>query len=141
MRADNSRHIVQAARRRRELTRSKAVHALRALDSAGELVTFETVAQQAGVSRSWLYAQADLRAEVEQLRAAHRRAPDSPLPARQHASDPSLLRRLEMANTRIRRLTEENQRLREQLTLALGEQRAHTTRTGPRQAPRTIPDR
>ncbi|MFE7935533.1 DUF6262 family protein [Streptomyces sp. NPDC057456] len=134
MRADNSQHIVDAARRRSEYTRAKAVQALRSLDAAGEPVTFEIVAKRAGVSRSWLYAQPDLRAEIERLRAAHRREPSSPVPARQRTSDASLLRRLEAANARIRRLTEENQQLREQLARALGEQRAATTRTSPPQA-------
>ncbi|MCX4395107.1 DUF6262 family protein [Streptomyces sp. NBC_01267] len=134
MRADNSQHIVDAARRRSEYTRSKAIQALRALDAAGEPVTFETVAKRARVSRSWLYAQPDLRTEIEHLRATHRRAPASPVPARQRTSDASLLRRLEAANTRIQRLTEENRQLREQLAQALGEQRAASTRTRP---PRT----
>ena len=52
MRADNSRHIIAAAQRRHEFTRAKAVQALRALDAAGEPVTFRAVASQAGVSRS-----------------------------------------------------------------------------------------
>jgi len=124
MRADNSQHIVDAARRRSEYTRSKAIQALRALDAAGEPVTFEAVAKRAGVSRSWLYGQPDLRAEVESLRAAHRRAPSPSLPARQRTSDVSLLRRLEAANARVRQLAEENRRLRDQLARALGEQRA-----------------
>jgi hypothetical protein len=52
MRADNSHHIVQAARRRRELTRAKAIQALRTLDAAGEPVTFETVRTASARSRS-----------------------------------------------------------------------------------------
>ena len=89
MRADNSQHIVEAAIRRSEYTRSKAIQALRSLDAAGDPVTFETVAKQAGVSRSWLYGQPGLRAEVERLRAAHRRAPASPVPTRQRTCDAS----------------------------------------------------
>ena len=50
MRADNSRHVVEAARRRSQLTRAKAVQALRAMDAAGEPITFETVAREAGFS-------------------------------------------------------------------------------------------
>jgi DNA-binding IclR family transcriptional regulator len=124
MRADNSRHIDDAARRGSEYTRAKAVQALRSLDAAGEPVTFETVAKRAGVSRSWLYTQSDLRAEIERLRAARRRDPASPVPAHQRASGASLLRRLQAANARIQRLTEENQRLRDQLARALAERRA-----------------
>jgi len=127
MRADNARHITDAARRRHELTRSKAIQALRALDAEGARVTFETVAR-AAVSRSWLYAQPDIRTEIERLRADGRRAPAAPVPSRQRSSDASLLRRLETATQRIRQLSEENRKLREQLAQALGEQRAATNR-------------
>jgi hypothetical protein len=41
MRADNSRHIVAAARNRHEYTRAKAVQALREIEAAGTPVTFE----------------------------------------------------------------------------------------------------
>lgn len=140
MRADNSRHVVEAARRRGQLTRSKAVQALRAMDAAGEPITFETVARRAQVSKSWLYAQPDLRAEIENLRATHRQAPDSRIPARQRSSDASLRQRLEAANARLRQLAEENRTLREQLARALGEQRSATSPRPPRQV-RTVPGR
>jgi len=125
MRADNTRHIIAAAQQRHELTRAKAIQALRALDSQGAAVTFETVARAAAVSRSWLYAQPDIRAEIERLRNASRRAPATPVPARQRSSDASLLRRLEAATQRNRQLTQENRRLREQLAQVLGRQRAN----------------
>jgi hypothetical protein len=130
MRADNTHHIIAAARQRHELTRAKAIQALRSLDADGSPVTFEAVAQAAGVSRSWLYAQPDLRAEIDRLRAARRRAPASPVPARQRASDASLLRRLETAQQRIQQLTEENQRLRAHLAQALGQQRSEHSGRG-----------
>lgn len=133
MQADNSRHIVASAHRRAQITRSKAVQALRAMDAAGDPITFQTVARRAQVSRSWLYAQPDLRAEIERLRTMHRRDPDSQIPTRQRSSDASLRQRLEAANTRLRQLADENRTLREQLARALGEQRSAT---GPR-PPRT----
>jgi hypothetical protein len=128
MRADNTRHIIAAARQRHELTRAKAIQALRTLDAEGTPVTFEAVAQAAAVSRSWLYAQPDIRAEIERLRNASRRSPATPVPTRQRSSDASLLRRLEAANQRNRQLAEENRKLREQLARALGEQRAGAAR-------------
>ena len=123
MPADNAAHLVAAAQRRHELTRSKAIQALRELEHAGGPITFENVARRAGVSRSWLYTQPDLQSEIQRLRQA-RRAPDDSVPASQRASDTSLLRRLETANQRNRQLTDENQRLRRQLARALGDQRA-----------------
>jgi Family of unknown function (DUF6262) len=126
MRPDNTQHLVTAAKRRHELARAKAIHALRELDRAGTAVTFETVARTAGVSRSWLYTQPDIRTEIRRLRDATRRAPSPPLPTGQRASDASLLRRLQTANERNRTLAEENQRLRRQLAQALGQRRTTT---------------
>lgn len=128
MPADNSRHLRAAARKRSTDTRQKAIKALRRLDSSGAPITFDTVAREAGVSRSWLYTQTDLRAEIERLRRRHRTASPAPVvPDRQRASDASLLRRLEAATERIRRLEHDNRELRDSLTEALGQQRtAHT---------------
>ncbi|MFI5954136.1 DUF6262 family protein [Cryptosporangium sp. NPDC051539] len=128
MRADDSRRIIAAAQQRHELTRAKAIQALRTLDAEGSPVSLEAVAQAAAVSRSWLYAHPDIRAGIERLRDLHRRAPSTPIPARQRSSNASLLRRLEAANQRIRPLTEENRKVREQLAQALGERRVATSR-------------
>src|SRR5436305_13940588 len=100
MHADNTAHLIIAASRRHELTRSKAIRALRGLDAAGAAVTFEIVAQTAEVSRSWLYTQPDIRAEIERLRGLGSRAPATSVPGRQRSSDASLLRRLEAATAR-----------------------------------------
>jgi hypothetical protein len=125
MRADNSHHVIAAAQRRAEQTRERAIAALRRMDATGQRITFETVAKQAQVSRSWLYSQEDLRAEIERLRDRHPATPSAPVPPqRQRASDPSLLRRLEAATARIRRLEADNQQLRDALARALGERRA-----------------
>jgi hypothetical protein len=125
MRADNSRHIIAAARRRADHTRQRAITAMRNMDAQGQRITFESVAANAGVSRSWLYAQPDLRAEINRLRQRHQSPAASPLvPSQQQASSASLLRRLQAASSRIRRLEEENTHLRDALAGALGEQRA-----------------
>jgi Family of unknown function (DUF6262) len=125
MRADNSRHVIAAAQRRAEQTRQRAVAALRRMDAAGQRISFDSVSREAGVSRSWLYAQQDLRAEIERLRARHPATAPAPAPPqRQRASDPSLLRRLEAATARIRRVEADNLQLRDALARALGERRS-----------------
>jgi Family of unknown function (DUF6262) len=124
MRADNTRHLVEAARTRAEGTRRRAVTALHRMDAAGQPVTFDSVAREAGVSRSWLYAQQDLRRQIQRLRT--RRGPQVPTtapPQRQRASEASLLRRLEAAGERIRALQQDNRQLRDALARALGERR------------------
>jgi Family of unknown function (DUF6262) len=122
--------ITAAARRRHERTRAQATRALRELGQAGAPVTYASLAAAAGVSRSWLYTQPDIRAEVERLREATSRAPSPPVPARQRTSEASLHTRLDAALARNRALAEENQRLRRQLAHALGEQRTPATGTG-----------
>jgi hypothetical protein len=132
MPADNTASIIAAARHRHELTRSKALQTLRELNSAGVPVTFAAIAEAAGVSRSWLYAQPDIRRDIERLRQVTSRAPTPAIPTTQRTSDPSLSTRLQVANQRIRELTDDNQRLRRQLAHALGAQRVtgHYDTTG-----------
>ncbi|MCA1706041.1 MAG: DUF6262 family protein [Actinobacteria bacterium] len=137
MRADNSHHVIAAARRRAAATRKRAIATLRRMDKTGLPITFDSVAKQARVSRSWLYNQPDLRAEIERLRARRNPPPPGkPVPDRQRATDASLLRRLEAAAERVRRLEAENQQLREALALALGDRRADTVLGGGRDTPR-----
>jgi hypothetical protein len=107
------------------------------MDNAGTPITVDAVAKQARVSRSWLYNQPDLRAEIERLHNRYQStATGRAVPDRQRASDASLLRRLESATERIRRLEAENQQLRDALALALGEQRAATVLGNTHDTPR-----
>jgi hypothetical protein len=85
-RTEASRSDVTDLRRNRkapQFGRAKAIQALRTLDTEGSPVTFDALARAARLSRSWLYAQADIRAKIERLRVACRRAPATQLPARQ----------------------------------------------------------
>ena len=130
MRPDNSHHLVTAAKRRHELVRAKAIRAIRELDRAGNVpITFESVARTAEVSRSWLYTQPDLRDEIQRLRDATTATRTTPtVPNRQRATAESLRRRLATIQERIQQLTEENQRLRHQLAVSIGQQRTAPTR-------------
>ena len=143
---DTPAQLAAAAARRHELTRARAIQALRELDRAGTPVTFAAVATAAGISRSWLYTQPDIRSQIEQLRQATQHQPAPAIPAAQHATDASLRVRLTTALERNRTLAEENARLRRQLARTLGDQRATRTQSSndpPPQTsaanPRTIP--
>ena len=137
MRADNSHHIIAAAQHRSQATHQRAVAALRRLDNSGISVTFDAVAREAQVSRSWLYNQPDLRAEIERLRSRPS-TPARPVPDRQRATDASLQQRLHAATARIRELDADNKQLRRALAEALGERR---TNPAPRHAEETNSNR
>jgi uncharacterized protein DUF6262 len=137
MRADNTHHIVTAARQRASATRRRATSALRRMDNAGQPISFDAVAREAKVSRSWLYNQPDLRAEIERLRTTRSSASaEQRLPDRQRASDASLRQRLEIMAERNRLLENEVRQLRDALAVALGERRAAEVLGGPADTPR-----
>lgn len=122
MTANNRTALVAAAQQRSQETRHRAVDALRRLDAAGNNVTFTSVAQAAHVSRSWLYRQPDLRAEIDRLR--NPRANTATVPSAQRASTDSLKRRLENTIDEIQRLKAENHHLRQQGARRFGQERA-----------------
>jgi Family of unknown function (DUF6262) len=129
MRPDHT-PLAAAAARRHELTRAKAIQALRELGRAGVPVTFAAVATAAGISRSWLYTQPEIRDQIQQIRHARPQTAAAAVPAAQQASDPSLRARLAAALQRNQALAGENARLRRQLARALGDQRSARTRSG-----------
>ncbi len=118
--------LSEAAARRHELTRARAVQALRELDRAGAPVTYAGVAQAAGISRSWLYTQPDISSHIRR----QREKTDGAIPAGQRATEASLRARLTAALDRNKQLADENARLRRQLAPALGDQRSAGVRSG-----------
>jgi Family of unknown function (DUF6262) len=136
MRADNTHHVIAAASRRSQATRRRAVAALRRMDAAGTPITFDALAREARVSRSWLYTQPDLRTEVERLRQPRHPTPRRVVPTAQRATDTSLRLRLELATDRVRQLETHNKQLRQALAEALGDRRADTSRAPRRDTPK-----
>ena len=102
-------------------TRRRAEEAIRKLDRQGWPVTFASVAGAASVSRSWLYREPDIRAQIDRLRA---RRGDGATHSVQRASADSIKRQREALIDELNILKEENRRLREEVARAYGQQRA-----------------
>ncbi len=81
--------LATATRQRAETTRARARQALRRLDRDGHPITFAAVADAAGVSRSLLYRDPPLRAEIEALRTETPAGPNRPPPRSEAATPPS----------------------------------------------------
>jgi len=124
MRRDNSHHLVAAAQRRRADTLERARQALQQLDETGQRCTVMQIAARAGVSRSWLYAQTELRGQLRRLTAISETAESAPARI-ERASDTSLRQRLTLAHERIRELDDENRQLRNRIALLHGQLRAN----------------
>ncbi|HYA44966.1 MAG TPA: DUF6262 family protein [Acidimicrobiales bacterium] len=121
-RADNSAYLRLAAKERHEAALERSVTALRSLDRAGLSITFNSVAERAAVSRSWLYRQPELREAIVRCRS-FKRKPGPAVPAAQRSSFASLQSRLDTAHAEITRLRAENSELRHQVERLLGERR------------------
>jgi hypothetical protein len=121
--ADNTQHLRKAAADRHNQAIQRATTALADLNRKGLPVTYAAVAAAGNVSRSWLYTQPALRDTITSLRSDPAQQ-QSTIPATQRATPESLRQRLDTARQDITRLRAENQILRDQLALALGEQRA-----------------
>jgi hypothetical protein len=123
MRHDNSHYLLAAAQRRRADTLERARKALQELGETGQRRTVMQIAAHAGVSRSWLYAQPQLRDQLRRLTVSETAAS---APARtQRGSDASLRQRLTLAHERIRELDNENRQLRNQIAHLHGQLRAN----------------
>jgi hypothetical protein len=111
------RRLAETAAKRTLEAEQRVQSALRELDSEAATVTFAAVAERARVSRAFLYQHAQLRSEIEALRAAQTAGP-ARVPVRQRASDALLRSRLRAALDEGQRQREELARLREELALA-----------------------
>jgi predicted RNase H-like nuclease (RuvC/YqgF family) len=121
-RADNTQHLVHAAKRRHEDALARATEALGRLERARTPITFRSVAEVAGVSRGWLYRSPELRDAISARRSA-RPAKARATPAAERASTASLQRRLDALQDEAARLREENARLRDRIERLYGERR------------------
>ncbi|MHB1555180.1 MAG: DUF6262 family protein [Acidimicrobiales bacterium] len=120
---ERAEQLRRAAQARHDTTLAKATAALHALVRTGDPVTFGGLARTAGISRSWLYRQPELRHQIEQLRQSvhlsRTRAPRA-----QQASDDSNRQKIALYRAELARLQDENRSLREQLARKLGADRA-----------------
>jgi hypothetical protein len=123
-RADNGHHLRRAAAARHDAAVCRGRAAIEELDRSGGTLTFSSVARAAGVSRGWLYNQADLREAIMHLRRDGSEVVRTTIPVAQRASAESLRQRLDAARADISRLRTENLALRGQLGRALGERRS-----------------
>lgn len=130
MATDHTAELHAATLRRATATRARARDALRRLDQQGATINYVTVAEAADVSRSLLYRDPELRAEVNRLR--NPQATTAPRrPAAERMSQASRDERHEALLGEVQELRNENKALRNRLAIVLGEQRGTTDQSRP----------
>ena len=116
---DRIQRLQQAAQARHEQTMRRAEAALNSLARRGGPVTIRGVTDAARVSRSWIYQQPWLLAEIGRLRQPGPGKPTA-VPASQQATIGSLRQQLQTYREEITRLRAEIASLHEQLARQLG---------------------
>lgn len=118
---DRVERLRRAAEARHAASVARAEAALEILTRRHEPITFRRLAEAAGVHRSWLYRQPELRRTIEHLRAE---SPPERHALPQQATVESLRQQRHAYREEIARLKAENQILRDQLARKLGAARA-----------------
>ncbi len=119
--ADRSEALRTAAKARHDAATARAEAALESFRRQGRPVSFGQLAKTAGVARSWLYRQPELREKVERLRGEPPRKSSRDA---QRASADSLRQQLHVYREELARARSENASLKEQLARQLGAARA-----------------
>lgn len=114
-----------AAQRKHEEALARANRAIVALENRGRAINFTTVANEAGVSRDFLYKNAALRRAIALKRGVVRAVVSQPM----QASSGSAAVKLHVATDALRRLREENTKLRTENARLHGDLRALRRRT------------
>ncbi len=127
-RADNSAYLAQANARRHQAALAAARHAIEQLQREGTAINYTAIARTAGVSRTWLYRQDQIRDLISRQRALQ---PPAARITAQRATADSLRQRLDTARAENTRLRAENRSLRDQLARHLGLQRTQHAKDTP----------
>jgi len=110
----NTEGIKKHARRKSEETARKVDEAIQRLIKAKEKINFNSVALEAGVSKSYLYTHQGIRERIENLRKQQEAVP-SPKQIKREMTSAGKDIIIAAKNKRIKELETENRRLKEEL--------------------------
>lgn len=118
----NIEGLKNAARRKAEMTRQQVEETLRQMTQGKKQqpINFKTVAEAAGVSTAWLYAQQDIRERITHLRRQQVPHAQVEIPKSERASDESKDRLIAVLRQQVKELRAQNADLRKQLETAYG---------------------
>ena len=114
----NTIGLREAGLKRRAEATTRVEEAIKTLLKDGKDITFNAVIQVAGVSKSWLYSQPELRARIDVLRRQTARS--QKLPQKNAATDNSKDTMISALRSQIKELKSEIETLEKQVQVAYG---------------------
>ncbi len=123
MRADNTSHLLEAAKRKHEECLRRVTAAIREADRLYQPVTIQGVAKAAKVSPSWIYTQPEIYETLRDRRAQGDRQAPGRVPKVEAAGHASQQKRIELLASRLKETNQDNRRLRSELAVVHAELR------------------
>ena len=117
----NTEGLQAHAHNKAEHTRQRAEEAITLLLKGQRPVNFKTVAETAGISTAWLYANEDLKMRIIHLRAQQTPKMQVMIPPKEQASNASKDTIIVALRKRVKDQEEEIHQLKKQLEVAYGE--------------------
>lgn len=113
-------HLKQLHADRRAITRKKVDEAIHRLIKANKAINFNSVAQEAGVTKATLYNNPDIRERIETLRYQQSQVP-TPAQVKREMNENNKDAIIASLKRKIKKLEEENKQLREQVKISYAE--------------------
>ena len=117
----NTSGLEKHAQKKREAAFKQTEEAIEKLLQQKQAVNFKTVAEKAGVSRTWLYKQSEIRAKIEKLKNQEsRKSTKSQSLSSQPVNQSVASEEIAALKQRIKKLETENYALRNHLEVVYG---------------------
>lgn len=117
IRKSNTKAIIQLSKEKSKKTKIRVEKAISEMALKNEKINFNSVAQKANVSKSWLYKQTDIRTRIETLRGQQISELIPRIHNKSTRSEDVLVKTLK---SRIKTLEEENKQLKDQVQKLYG---------------------
>ncbi|WP_249870732.1 DUF6262 family protein [Oceanobacillus saliphilus] len=116
----NTAGVKEYAQKKRQVSYDKAKQALKELTSNNKPINFNKVAKLAGVSKTYLYKNQEIRSEIEACRERQNQVTNIKS-LKNHMSDQSKDAKMEVLYDRIKELEKDNKELKEELKKLYGQ--------------------
>jgi len=116
----NTEAIVNIAKKKSDEVRNKVEKTIQRLILEGVIVNFNVVKNEAGVSKSWLYSNEDIRRRIEEIRDKQNVSPKRSKGASRERSEASKDNIITALKERIKELDSENKKLRKESEILYG---------------------
>ena len=117
---DRKKHLEELHAKRRATTRTKVDIAIQTLIKTNKAINFNSISQEAGITKTTLYNNDDIRERIELLRHQQSQVP-SPAQFKREMDENNKDAIIASLKRKIKKLEEENKQLKEQVKISYGD--------------------